>query len=202
MPDPGLDARFQYLDRSARFLQSAAPSTSAHLMHERNAVAEEQGKSLNRTQLEDVCKVCGAILVRGVTLKTEMMEAKVRKGKRKRKTGPASLEPPAKHTRSECLCCRRVTMSLLQESQQREPANALRGAVPAKHSQPAVAGSELLMTSTKAELIKPESANAGSKKRAKARKQGGLQALLEKSRGLESRSAAPGFDLMDFMKKK
>lgn len=44
------------------------------------------------------------------------------------------------------------------------------------------------------------SANLSSKKRAKARKQGGLQAMLEKAKQAEAHSSGFGLDLMDLMK--
>lgn len=200
MPDSGLDARIHFLDNSARLLQGVAPSTSAHLMHERDAVAEEHGKNLSKTQLKDICRACGTILVPDVTLKADVIEPCNKRSRKKRKTDRTLQEPRSKQTRTECLCCRRVTLSPLQRTRQQESGKGDWGAAPAKKPQFAMVGSELPTSSAKMQPAKPESANASSKKRAKARKQGGLQALLEKSKGLQSRSAGPGLDLMDFMK--
>ncbi|KAL8654066.1 MAG: hypothetical protein Q9210_001735 [Variospora velana] len=201
MPDPGLDARIHFLENSARSLQGIAPSTSAHLMHERDAVAEEHGKNLNKTQLKDICRACGTILVPDMTSKVDFIEPCNKRTRKKRKMDiPEHVESQAKQTRIECLCCRRVTRSSLQYKHRQEYGNAGQGTAPAKNSQSAVAESELPSSSTKTELAKPESANASSKKRAKARKQGGLQALLEKSKGLKARYAGPGLNLMDFMR--
>ena len=47
----------------------------------------------------------------------------------------------------------------------------------------------------------PLSTNASSKKRAKARKQSGLEAILAKKKSSEARGSGFGLDLMDFMKK-
>lgn len=202
MLDPGLDARTHFLENSARSLQGIAPSTSAHLMHERDAVAEERGKTLNKTQFKDICRACGTILVADMTSKVDLIESCNKRMRKKRKMDiHEHVGSQAKQTwRIECLCCRRVTRSSLQYKQPQEYGNASQGAAPPKNSQSALAESELPSSSTKTELAKPESANASSKKRAKARKQGGLQALLEKSKGLKSQYAGPGLDLMDFMK--
>ncbi|KAI4207670.1 MAG: hypothetical protein LQ348_000518 [Seirophora lacunosa] len=200
MLDPGLDARIHFLDNSARILQGVAPSTSAHLMHERDAVAEEHGKNLSQTQLKDICRACGTILVPDVTLKAEVIEPRKKRSRKKRKTDRTLQEPRLKQTRTECLCCRRVTLSPSQHTRQQESGKGDWGVAPAKKPPSAMVGSELPSSSAKKQPAKAESTNASSKKRAKARKQGGLQALLEKSKGLQSKSAGPELDLMDFMK--
>lgn len=56
------------------------------------------------------------------------------------------------------------------------------------------------LDSNKVEPAKVASANASSKKRAKARKQGGLQALLAKKKEGGEQKGDFGLDLMDLMK--
>ena len=57
-----------------------------------------------------------------------------------------------------------------------------------------------IITSSDRAAQKPVSTNNSSKKRAKTRKQGGLQALLEKSKENCNSSSGPGLDLMDLMR--
>ncbi|KAL9098227.1 MAG: hypothetical protein Q9163_006077 [Psora crenata] len=55
-------------------------------------------------------------------------------------------------------------------------------------------------SSSNAKHSKPSNPNTNSKHRAKARKQGNLSALLEKSKQASSASSGLGLDLMDLMK--
>ncbi|KAL8943026.1 MAG: hypothetical protein Q9216_001314 [Gyalolechia sp. 2 TL-2023] len=194
MHDAGIDARVKFLDTSARLLQSKVPETSAHLMQQRNEVVEEFSRSLNKAQLKDICKACGTILVPGSNFKVSV--AVKSEKRRKIARGP---EAPEAQSQIECLSCHRVTVAQMPQPQEnrRVLAKPVPLAKPSSLALPETISSDGCREETK----KPASANAGSKKRAKARKQGGLQALLEKSKGRDSMSGSPGLDLMDFMKK-
>lgn len=200
MADPGLNARIKFLDYSARRFQDTAPSTSAYLMHQRNTVADEHGKALNKAQLKDICKACGSMLLPDVTCKTGVVDLSAARRKKRKLDAPES-ESPAKQNRLECLLCHRVTVTPLQLPQKPGLWQSAKLTGLAKQPHNPVSGNELALDVTSMKTEKPASTNASSKKRAKARKQGGLQALLERSKGMESRSSALGLDLMDFMKK-
>ncbi|KAL8693712.1 MAG: hypothetical protein Q9218_001513 [Villophora microphyllina] len=194
MPDPCVEARIRFLDDSARALQIAAPSTSAHLMLERNNVAEENEKSLSKAQLKDICKACGTILIPDVTAKFEAVDLHPSKKKRAR----VSAEPVnvGKRFKTECLTCHRVVR--IQNQAAKTSAKSL-GSI--QSSRVPTSKNSTQSRHAEAQFEKPASANVNSKKRSKARKQGGLQALLEKSKEMEIRSPGLGLDLMDFMKK-
>ncbi|KAI4172063.1 MAG: hypothetical protein LQ343_003810 [Gyalolechia ehrenbergii] len=195
MPDTGLDARIKFLENSAHLLRGTVPETSAHLMQQRNVVAEESDKSLNKAQLKDICRACGVILVSGSISKVSVAE-KVGKKKRTFVPEPEAFEEQSK---IECLSCHRVTVTSMQQLQ--ENMRVVAKPVPlAKPSSIALSETIPSSDSRTEEMGKPASANASSKKRARARKQGGLQALLEKSKGTDSSSGVLGLDLMDFMK--
>lgn len=192
MPSPWLEARLRFLHNSSRLLQSAAPSTSAHLMLERNIVAEQHERVLDQSQLKDICRACGTILIAHSTSKTEILDSPFAGRIAKRGGFAGRKSGTEKH---ECLACRRVTTRPVVKSQQkfekeRRPLNL---------GQP----SKLVISPSKSDVTEAENstpANASSKRRAKARKQGGLQAMLEKSKGSTSQSAGMSLDLMDFMK--
>ncbi|KAL8705070.1 MAG: hypothetical protein Q9201_001796 [Fulgogasparrea decipioides] len=199
MSDLGIDARIKFLDDSARLLQSVAPGTSAHLMHQRNIVAEDNEKALSKVQLKDICKTCGTILVSGVTSRVEAVDPNRVKKKKKRRTtlGP---EAPEERFKTECRACRRVSKTPSQWSQKHNIRKlvGLAGSVESVKT-PAPANNIPTKTSV-AENEKPASTNISSKRRAKARKQGGLQALLNKSKETTMQSSSLELSLMDFMK--
>ncbi|KAL8713059.1 MAG: hypothetical protein Q9220_002919 [cf. Caloplaca sp. 1 TL-2023] len=200
MPEPTLEARLAFLDRSARLLHEAAPSSSAYLMSQRNLVAEQNEKSLSKAQLKDICKACGTILMPDLTLKREITD----QGIAKRNTGDShNLESDGlmKRIRTECLICRRVVLAPVQPSQQRQDkVIPLRSTQAMGASKTSASDSDSIMEKGVTQVMKHPSANESSRKRSKARKQGGLQALLEKSKDSGSRPPGFGLDLMDFLK--
>lgn len=198
MPDPGLDARIKFLDESARLLQGTAPGTSAHLMHERNIVAEEYEKPLRKAQLKDICKACGTILIPDITAKIEIIDP--RAVMRKRRRNAPQIVASEQRFKTECLACRRVTRTPPQLSQRQEVKKPAKSTVSIESLETPASKDESWSIPARIEIEKPVSVNTNSKKRAKARKRGGLQALLEKSKRTAMRSSGPGLDLMDFMK--
>lgn len=201
MLSPGLETRLRFLDESARLLHGVAPATSAYLMHERNAVAQEHEKALTKAQLKDICKACGTILIPDVTSKEEVSNS-CAKRKRKRWEGvsPPS-ELPEERLQLKCLACHRVVITPIVAPQRQDLGKINRPNGSIQRLNEAVTGSDLQSDMAKTGTEKPASANASSKKRAKARKHGGLQALLEKSKGTQSQPGNLGLDLIDFMKK-
>ncbi|KAL8841178.1 MAG: hypothetical protein Q9170_001032 [Blastenia crenularia] len=197
MPDAVANARIQFLDASARLLSSVVPETSAYLMQQRNLVAENYEKNLTKAQLKDICKACGTILIPDSSSRV----LNIPKSRKRRKTKALESNSFQEHMHTECLACRRVTRTPIQGSREKNFGESLVLMRAAKASN--TSGPEIRISSngSSAEVEKTISVNANSKKRAKARKQGSLQALLEKSKGTGSRSSELGLDLMDFMKK-
>lgn len=197
MPGTKRDARIQFLDTAARYFHGIVPETSAHLMHQRNVVAEELGESLKKAQTKDICEACGMILVPGSSSK---ISAAVQLGKKKRKSA-SEIEITQQRWKTECLTCHRTNVSPLEHLQGKDVGNM---ATPVRIADPSpmvASKTGLASKSLGEDTQKSASANASSRKRAKARKQGSLQALLEKSRGADSMSGGLGLDLMDLMKK-
>ena len=200
MPDLGLDSRLNFLDASARLLQDAAPSTSAHLMIERNNLAEEHEKNLSKAQSKDICKACGTLNDLDVTSKPEIRTFRRMKGK------AANHDPEmlgSEHNIGiKCLVCHRVTKFLPSGQQQFKS----RGSIQMRSN----VTSPDAMSLTHSAMREPmEEASrraapthAGSKRRAKARKQVGLQTLLDKSKEVQRGSSGLELGLLDFMKQK
>ncbi len=198
MPEIGLDARLRFLDRSARLLSVTAPATSAHLMLERNTVAEEHGKALNKAQLQGVCKACGTMsdAVNMSTSNPLRPDAVSSKGRNwNSMPDRVLLNNPSNN---ECHACRRVVVKPTFQSQEYDRNKVTRTAPSAKLPDSGA------FPSLKHDLVKVEKvipANLSSKNRAKARKQGGLQAMLEKAKETNRQPSDTGLNLMDLIKK-
>ena len=202
-------ARMKFLDASAHYYSTLAPATSAHLMLERMAVAANNEATLaKRPGSDDACGACGTIRIPGLTSKTTIVEPtkskKVSHKRNKQRQSEATANrPTAKQLVVECLTCHRITPTPLQPSQghrvRRQRGSGSTATFGAQTAEP-VPLSTPAFTKQAPSSEKPVSANSSSKKRAKTRKQGGLQAMLEKSK--ESGKSPSGFalDLMDFMK--
>ncbi|KAL8848181.1 MAG: hypothetical protein Q9221_006789 [Calogaya cf. arnoldii] len=197
MPDLELDARLQFLDRSGRLLNQTAPATSAHLMLERKIVAEEHGKTLNKAQMHDVCKACGTILATQLPSKSDSFYPDVSRSNGMKRDTTSSYVTLRKQSNVECSVCRRLFVTPLLQSQQDSRNKQMKTAVSTQLSDTNVSP---LPKHGLAIVEKVIPANAGSKKRAKARKQGGLQAMLEKAKGANPQSSDIGLNLMDLIK--
>ncbi|KAL8928071.1 MAG: hypothetical protein Q9172_001058 [Xanthocarpia lactea] len=197
MSDLCLDARLRFLDRSARLLDGAAPATSAHLMLERNTVAEEHGRALNKSLTKNVCMICGTVLIGDIASGSDVIYPDITGSEKKNKAFPPEHVSLGKQTEMECPTCRRVTVKSILPSQWHNPedvrttartAGSLRDTFPMKSKSDAVY------------IEKTTPANVSSKRRAKARKQAGLQAMLEKAKGTNSQPSDFGLSLMDLIK--
>ena len=209
MTSAPLTARLRFLDASARHYSTLAPATSAHLMLEAITVATDPENTPPKgVNSKAACGACGTIRIPGVTSRTTIVDLKKPtkgslKKKKKGQLSNTSKRPVVKQVVVECLRCHRKTITPLQPSRgyrlrQRETPDPTRGSG-VKPAEPR--SSSLSTVANPAQLSeKPVSSNSSSKKRAKTRKQGGLQAMLEKSKGSASSPSGFGLDLMDFMK--
>jgi RNase P subunit RPR2 len=189
MLSPELSARLRYLNDSAHLLANTAPSTSRQLRSRCDVLMSENDLAPSDAHRQDACGACGTIMVLGWvgTMKTGPQPSRRRK--------PRPDGQAIKQTKAliyECKTCHRKTRFPLSE-----PPPATRYKNPSSTSR---------LLSTSQSLTKPmpsslvPEARSNSKKRAKARKRGGLEALLTaKKAGPEA--SGFGLDLMDFMKK-
>ncbi|MCJ1451589.1 hypothetical protein MMC28_001929 [Mycoblastus sanguinarius] len=202
MTDKAAAARLRFLNTSARFYSTTAPETSAHLMLQCNTDPESNAKHLNRGEASTVCTACAAILVPGwtsrVTILNENQSQHPRSKTRSKKPedGDASKKQ-RKYVRFDCLTCSRFEMMPLEDSKARRN-NRMKNSKPQLTS--SMEARSILAHSNSQQPPKPASTNASSKQRAKARKQGGLQAMLEKSKMTANPSSGFGLDLLDLMK--
>jgi RNase P subunit RPR2 len=182
-------ARLRYLNDSAHLLATTAPATSRHLILRCNALMFERELETSETQTLKACGACGTIMILGWegTLQTEGQPSR-------RKKAPQKGQD-VKHTKAliyNCKTCGRKTRFAL-------------GTPPQANKQKSGSSNSRSM-STIQTLPKPSlgssapEAKLSSKKRAKTRKRGGLEALLAaKKAGPET--SGFGLNLMDFMKK-
>ncbi len=207
MINEAAEAKVRFLEASARHYASSALETSAHLMAQRNVEANDSCIVLkNKTRSSGSCNACGSILVPGWTSRTSI----ARKGGRskaalKKKKLRESASDLLKYLRVDCLLCYRYEERPLQESMPKSKdalktstTQAVIGSEP-QHPSSQIHDSSAASTS-QVQASQPLTTNNSSKKRARARKQGGLQAMLEKSKASDSPSSGFGLDLLDLMK--
>ncbi|MCJ1462856.1 hypothetical protein MMC07_001459 [Pseudocyphellaria aurata] len=205
MASPAIKARLDFLASSAHLYSSAAPATSAHLMLECKRVAASNDVEMKETEPKPACRACGTILLSGWTSRTFIAGPRRSKKPRPKLRKGVRIIPgvASKIVISKCLICHRSTKTPVMTTTRS-------GVSGAKSS-----GSQSLLSAASAqkepnlEVKKPigqetrecPSANLSSKKRAKARKHGGLQAMLEKEKQAQTHSSGFGLDLMDLMKR-
>ncbi|CAG8903445.1 unnamed protein product [Penicillium egyptiacum] len=167
---------------------SAVPigsSTSAHLLAVHTRLLHEESKSLNVPQKRDHCGACGSI--------RKPQSSKVTKIRPRKSKPLTSGSASAGATVYKCLrCCQRTVLPrrnsrnpISKPSSRAATVTSTRGSTTVEVD---VEGATQASTDPKA------GGNQSSKKRAKARKQGGLQALLA-----SKQRAQPSLDLLDFL---
>ncbi|KAI9873499.1 MAG: hypothetical protein M1830_000339 [Pleopsidium flavum] len=211
-------ARIDHLNESAHLLASTSPAISRHLISQMHAVALDINLRLSEAQKQDACGACGNLMIPGWTSRTyldkstsnfELRRNANRKSKAKNlrlgKGGGVAAAATEKCMIHECLLCNRKTrqplrMSTKSDSKQKEHVFSPSSASPA----PGVTGATQLPPKSRPEAPTSSSMNASSRMRAKARKQGGLQALLAKKKKEDGSngglSTGFGLGLMDFMR--
>ncbi|KAL4990117.1 hypothetical protein BDW68DRAFT_175273 [Aspergillus falconensis] len=173
--------RLNFLKDSSSSLSSTSPSTAAYLMSAHNAIFYEDHRPLNQRLHDSFCGGCGS--------PRRSEHTKVASVKKKSQTRVSSSL--AKGLTADgasvykCLRCRRRTVT-----PSRVPSRVAPPIVPIVDPTAAKAQPDQFSASKTAE-------NASSKKRAKARKQGGLQALLATKQSQSGPSKS--LDLFDFL---
>ena len=200
MADVATAAKLRFLDASSHALSSSAPATSAHLMLQLNREAADHDLQLRGGESSGgACKACGRSLVPGRTSRISIVKDGASKSTtRSRSHGNGSAAMARnKYLRIDCLVCHRFEKKPLPRStgdntkkQTGFQSQLLLSATPTADA----------ASNASPQSMKTGNVNASSKQRAKARKHGGLQAMLEKSKASASLSSGFGLDLLDFMK--
>lgn len=173
--------QLRFLSDAAQFLGSRSPSTSAHLLDAHTRVLHNDHKSLSGRQQKHHCGACGSLRKLSTLIYV--------KPRRKSALGSGAKV-------YKCLRCHQRTVIPSRKTVPKRapapatPALSIAASTPSTGTATSQAPSQ---PSTQPQPTKAED-NAGSKKRAKARKQGGLQALLA-----SKKSAQPSLDLLDFL---
>jgi RNase P subunit RPR2 len=205
-PVPQLQARLKYLNDSAHLLTTMSNNSSSYIMSQANALMFVHELEPPASHQRKVCNSCGNIMVLGRTAELTLQSAKITKFQGRKhcgaKPGKNTTTPVSKPKEIvyNCLPCGRETRYKIDSL---PPLARRRLGVKALITRSAaniVANQALNSTQVGPKSESPAtSANASAKQRKKARKQGGLQALLAKNR--EDKKEGFGLDLLDLMKK-
>lgn len=185
--------RLDFLHTAAESLTSLSPSTAAHLLSVHTQILHEQSKPLNVRQQAHHCGACGSLRKPKWTRGTQI---KPRKNKGRSSSRAASASGA---TIYKCLRCHRRTVQPRKRASAPKQSPTVSGS-----ASPATARQALSSETVSAQVVPPgdvprpskTAENASSKKRAKARKQGGLQALLASKQRSQPSSS---LDLLDFL---
>ena len=196
-----LSAQLKYLTDAAHLMAFKAPGCSSHLMSRCDQIMFSSHIDQSSTHRRHICGGCGNIMTPGWTSTTRKEEERRQlkrhhAHKRREKGVTKATENSMVYT---CDRCGRETRYAINRA-------SLPRIIPRRGLQPCLTPGEAperLSTTAPAQTGTPTllSANANSKKRAKSRKQGGLQALLAKNKeASQSSSGGFGLDLFDLMK--
>ena len=193
-----LQARLRFLNDSAHLIAVGSPTTSAVLSSHYNKLLAENDLDLQASKKDqdsrrrEVCGACGSLMIPGWSCHVIQGNIEPQEAQRAKRI---SRKPTSKLEKAKVYSCLRCHRKTVQPIVARESKVILKKSIVSKSQAIQHAASAAPASIT-------ESANASSKKRAKARKQGGLQAMLAKSKteSLGPSSGGFGLDLMDLMK--
>ena len=192
------EARLKFLKTVADQYAQCDPSTSAYLMSQHALAIQKKERAANKYSADTVCRGCSTTLIHGWTSRAAIINKdrpfEHQTTKQKKSSRRKITHPQEKFVKTECLRCHRFEerpLSQLPRGRSNPPkiSNSSSNAQQTPSAAPA-----------QQDLSKPTDRNASSKLRAKARKQGGLHAMLEKSKAAASSSSGFGLDLLDLMK--
>lgn len=198
MASPELPARLKYLDGAAHLLAPTASETSKHIMLQYNSLLFDATDPHKPAENGKACGGCGAIMVLGWEATMEPSIPRLRK-KRKRKSDGNGNAPRSKSISFKCQSCHRITRHPILTTQQRHKPTSKSSNL--SHISITISSSTQ-PSKTHPSAAEPSLANSNSKKRAKSRKQGGLQAILAKQKASQGASSGFGLNLLDFMAKR
>ena len=200
MASPDLSARLHYLDDSAHLLAKTAPATSKYLMSKCNSLMFDNNIEQPESHKWKACGACGTIMILGWDGMVELQSQRSRRGKN------ASVRKATHLARAmvyKCKSCGRKTRINISSSAPKQKSSSLSHAEHSSSITQTSNTSLLSGISTPPQHTSNPSATttSASKKRSKAKKQSGLEALLVRQRATDFRGSGFGLDLLDFMKK-
>jgi ribonuclease MRP protein subunit SNM1 len=189
--------RLNYLRSSADTVNIQSPSTTAYLMSIHNQILYEDLKPLKPPQQASFCGACGSLRSPEFTKIVRIRPRNVgRKPPGKIQDSGQDAAPGA--VVYKCLRCHKRVVLPLQQAKPQNTQKQSRKISDPIHSSTDLSPSHL--ASMTPALAKPASDNASSKRRAKMRKQSGLQSLLaSKQASQASRTPSSQLDLLDFL---
>lgn len=190
--------RLKFLANSASLLKSQSIATAAHLMSLHNHMLHEDSKQIKSRQHQAWCGACGAPrkTCDSKVIKIKQRTSKTRgKDKGKEKNRPVAIGAVV----YKCRHCSRRTVQDRRPPHRAPPKESGISTVALSTPGEPMSLSSASISSATETPAKTTSDNASSKKRAKARKQGGLHALLASKRSQDSKSVDSSLDLFDFL---
>ncbi|TQB68756.1 Cullin-associated NEDD8-dissociated protein 1 [Monascus purpureus] len=201
MPPSEYASQLKFLKNSADFLIAESPSTSAHLLAVHRQILHDNSRSLNQRQHETFCGACGSIRKPEWTKIIHITRRN--KAKRSDQAVPSvSKESAGEITVYKCLRCHRKTVKPRQGEPTRQISSSRTTVSSFQQSMPTTSSSTTGKNAAQVAAATVEATktadNASSKKRAKARKQGSLQALLASKQRSQAASSS-SLDIFDFL---
>lgn len=196
-------ARLQYLYGSSRHLSKTALTVSATLGAAYTQASMRHDSTISETQSREICGYCGNFLLPGrscrikVAVRNEHSRALTKQKIRTKCKASKKTEKVLVYTCTRCDRNIKYPLENPPEIVLPMTTGALSIAPSHAYTNQAIAVSGI---GGSPELELRPSTNSSSKTRAKLRKQGGLLAILAKSKAGVSSAADPGFGLMDFLK--
>ncbi|KAJ5159526.1 uncharacterized protein N7482_006530 [Penicillium canariense] len=192
--------QLRFLSEAAALLAARSPSTAAHLFSAHTRILHDELRPLNSRQQKHHCGGCGSLRQPQGTRVTQVKpRAKTRVAS---KLGARSIGGATVY---KCLRCNQRAINPRKGTAPKVSSKLSSRTLLATASTSPATPSSIPSTSSPAESSTPQAVpantepaktadNANSKKRAKARKQGGLQALLASKKNIQ-----PSLDLLDFL---
>ena len=185
------DARLEFLNASAHFYATTAPATAAHLILHRAKVAEDSGLPYDKGLSSDTCRACGSIAVTDRQIE----------GLSVHNDDKAGGSPWAGKTRdTTCSVCRRVIGQSMTQKNQASRNDLSKRSDTGPSDQTKLGQPDTSSPHKSTQASQGSRSSSGAKQPSKARKRGGLQAIIERSKKSQGTDFASGPNLMDFMK--
>ncbi|KAK2754840.1 hypothetical protein FQN54_006733 [Arachnomyces sp. PD_36] len=192
-------ARLQFLKHSADILKVQSPSTAAHLMSVHNHALREGFNSIPPSLQRTSCGACGSFRVFEEPSNSSTTPTDSNLHRR-------SHKPTAKEgSIYECPRCHRRTFPAVRKQKPLRKGQPSASTAKPPTTQPLPQTQNDSTPKAQPEVSStpdPKSTTSGntsSKKRAKARKQQGLQALLAAGKDTSKTSSSTSLDLLDFL---
>lgn len=190
-------SQLRFLGEAANLLASESPATAAHLFSVHTKILHDELKPLNIRQQKHHCGGCGSIRQSKCSQVTQVKpKAKSRAASKLDTTSAGGA------TVYKCLRCNQRTINPRKRGTSK-PLSKVSSRVSTATASPVPTTTTSIPAESSALQALPSSTepaptktadNANSKKRAKTRKQGGLQALLASKKNTQ-----PSLDLFDFL---